>query len=183
MFVPTFLRWHTKTQKIKCHSERSCHRSTTQLWNTDKPTQSNHTEVSVHGCHGSSLTSLWDLINCVWLGCGWCHEIFCIPSQDIKDTSRTVNISKSVLIYNGNQNHHCERGHQIFKDGKIQGTSPPGGTLSCLTREVNLLHVKEPQAPRGPLSKIIGHFPSKSFGKGLAMSWSFIQGVLPIVEK
>jgi hypothetical protein len=31
----------------------------------------------------------------------------------------------------------------------IQGTSPPGGTLSCLTRVVNLLHVKEPQAPRG----------------------------------
>jgi hypothetical protein len=35
------------------------------------------------------------------------------------------------------------------------------GTLSCLTRVVDLLHVKEPQAPRGPLSKIIGHFPSK----------------------
>jgi hypothetical protein len=28
-------------------------------------------------------------------------------------------------------------------------------------RVVNLLHVKEPQAPRGPLSKIIGHFSSK----------------------
>jgi hypothetical protein len=41
------------------------------------------------------------------------------------------------------------------------GTSPPGGTLSCLTRVVDLLHVKEPQAPRGPLSKIIGYFPSK----------------------
>jgi hypothetical protein len=54
--------------------------------------------------------------------------------------------------------------------GKIQGTSPPGGTLSCLTRVVNLLHVNEPQAPRGPVSKIIGHFPSKSFGRGLAMS-------------
>jgi hypothetical protein len=25
-------------------------------------------------------------------------------------------------------------------------------------------------APRGPLSKIIGHIPSKSFGRGLAMS-------------
>jgi hypothetical protein len=45
--------------------------------------------------------------------------------------------------------------------GKIQGTSPPGGTLSCLTRVVNLLQVKEPQATRGPLSKIIGHFRSK----------------------
>jgi hypothetical protein len=45
-------------------------------------------------------------------------------------------------------------GRRIFKDGKIQGTNPPGGTLSCLTRVV-----KEPQAPRGPLSKIIGHRP------------------------
>jgi hypothetical protein len=52
-------------------------------------------------------------------------------------------------------------GRRIFKNGKIQETSPPGGTLSCLTRVVNLLHFKEPQAPRGPLSKIIGHFPSK----------------------
>jgi hypothetical protein len=42
--------------------------------------------------------------------------------------------------------------------------------LSFLTRVVDLLHVKEPQAPRGPMSKIIGHFPSKSFGRGLAMS-------------
>jgi hypothetical protein len=74
-------------------------------------------------------------------------------------------------------------GRRIFQDGKIQGTSPPGGTLSCLTRVINLLHVKEPQAPREPLSKIVGHFPSKSFGRGLAMSWSLIQGVLPIVEK
>jgi hypothetical protein len=53
------------------------------------------------------------------------------------------------------------RGRRIFKDGKIQETSPPGGTLNCLTRVVNLLHVKEPQAPRGTLTKIIGHFPSK----------------------
>jgi hypothetical protein len=43
------------------------------------------------------------------------------------------------------------------KDG--QGTSPPWGTLSCLTRVVDLLHVKEPQAPRGPLSKIYRPFP------------------------
>jgi hypothetical protein len=46
-------------------------------------------------------------------------------------------------------------GCRIFKDGKIQGTSPLGGTLSCLTRVVDLLHVKEPQVPRGLLSKII----------------------------
>jgi hypothetical protein len=52
-------------------------------------------------------------------------------------------------------------GRRIFQDGNIQGTIPPGGTLSCLTRVVNLLHVKEPQTPRGPLSKIIGDFPPK----------------------
>jgi hypothetical protein len=45
-------------------------------------------------------------------------------------------------------------GRRIFKDGKIQGTSPPGGILSRLTCVVDLLHVKEPQAPKGPLSKI-----------------------------
>jgi hypothetical protein len=50
---------------------------------------------------------------------------------------------------------------ESLRTEKIQGTSPPGGTLSCLTRVENLLHVKEPQAPRGPLSKIMGHFPSK----------------------
>jgi hypothetical protein len=32
-------------------------------------------------------------------------------------------------------------------------------TLSRLTRVVDLLHVKEPQAPRGPLSKINRPFP------------------------
>jgi hypothetical protein len=30
-------------------------------------------------------------------------------------------------------------GRRIFKDEKIQGTSPPGGTLSCLTRVVKNL--------------------------------------------
>jgi hypothetical protein len=51
-------------------------------------------------------------------------------------------------------------GRRIFKDGKIQGTSPPGGTLSRLTRVIDLLHVKEPHAPRGPLSKTADIFPS-----------------------
>jgi hypothetical protein len=59
---------------------------------------------------------------------------------------------------------------RIFKDGKIQGKNPPGGTLSCSTRVVNLLHVKEPQAPRGPLRKNYRPFPVQSFGRGLAMS-------------
>jgi Pyruvate/2-oxoacid:ferredoxin oxidoreductase delta subunit len=50
---------------------------------------------------------------------------------------------------------------EFLRTEKFREQSPPGGTLSCLTHVVNLLHVKEPQAPRGPLSKIIGHFPSK----------------------
>jgi hypothetical protein len=37
---------------------------------------------------------------------------------------------------------------------QIQGTSPPGGTLSCLTRVVDSLHVKEPQASEQNLSAI-----------------------------
>jgi hypothetical protein len=71
----------------------------------------------------------------------------------------------------------------MFKDGTIQGTSPPGGTLSRLTRVVHLLHVKEPQAPRGPLSKIIGHtfqflrqmVPpfSGRWGEGMAVDFKF----------
>jgi hypothetical protein len=56
-------------------------------------------------------------------------------------------------------------GRRIFKDGKIQGTSPPGGISSSLTRVVDLLHVKEPQVPMGPLSKIYRHFPSNSSGR------------------
>jgi hypothetical protein len=48
-----------------------------------------------------------------------------------------------------------------FKLDGGRRTSPPGGTLSRLTRVVDLLHVKEPHVPRGPLSKNWGHFPSK----------------------
>jgi hypothetical protein len=52
----------------------------------------------------------------------------------------------------------------------MQGTSPPGWTLSCLTRIVNLLHVKEPQAPRGASEQNYRPFPVQIFGRGLAMS-------------
>jgi hypothetical protein len=55
MFVPTFWRRHTETHSHnnRRHSERDSHRSTTtQLWNADMPISSNHTEVSVHCCHG-----------------------------------------------------------------------------------------------------------------------------------
>jgi hypothetical protein len=40
-------------------------------------------------------------------------------------------------------------GRRIFQDGKIREQSPSEGTLSCLTRVINLLHVKEPQVPKG----------------------------------
>jgi hypothetical protein len=48
-------RQHTKTHSDnnRRHSERDCHRTTTtKLWNADMPPSSNHTEVSVHCCHG-----------------------------------------------------------------------------------------------------------------------------------
>jgi len=49
----TFLRRHTKTHtdSNRCHSERGCHRSTTQLWNPDMSTSSNHTKAFVQCCH------------------------------------------------------------------------------------------------------------------------------------
>jgi hypothetical protein len=40
-------------------------------------------------------------------------------------------------------------GRRIFQDGKIREQSPSEGTLSCFTRVVDLLHVKEPQVPKG----------------------------------
>jgi hypothetical protein len=68
---------------------------------------------------------------------------------------------KSSKLYFERRGFKPGGGRRIFKGGIILGTSPPGGTLSCFTSVVNLLHVKEHQAARGPLSKIIGHFPSK----------------------
>jgi hypothetical protein len=63
--APTFSRRHTKTHSDnnRRHSERDGHRSTT----TQPSTSSNHTEVSVHCCHGkhtvaSSRTLLSDLV-------------------------------------------------------------------------------------------------------------------------
>jgi hypothetical protein len=37
---------------------------------------------------------------------------------------------------------------EFFRTEKF-GNSPSEGTLSCLTRVVDLLHVKEPQVPKG----------------------------------
>jgi hypothetical protein len=105
----------------------------------------------------------------------------CIKKSSYKHVSDFGRLQSSHLMTRVTRVQTRRRSSNIY-GRKIQGTSPPGGTLSCLTRVINLLHVKEPQAPRGPLSKIIGHFPSKSFGRGLAMSGSLIQGVLPIVE-
>jgi hypothetical protein len=35
------------------------------------------------------------------------------------------------------------------EDRKIRGKSPSEGTLSCLAHVVDLLHVREPQVPKG----------------------------------
>jgi hypothetical protein len=40
---------------------------------------------------------------------------------------------------------------QFLRTEKFSERSPPGGTLSRLTRVVDLLHIKEPHVPRGPL--------------------------------
>jgi len=66
--APTFSRWHTKTHagNNRCHSERDYHRSTTtQLWNAEMSTSSNHIKAFVQCCHGkhavaSSRTFLFD---------------------------------------------------------------------------------------------------------------------------
>jgi hypothetical protein len=45
---------------------------------------------------------------------------------------------------------------EFLRTEKFRERSPPGGTLSRLTRVVDLLHIKVPQVLKGPLSKIIG---------------------------
>ena len=53
--APIFSRRHTKTHadSNRCHSERDCHRSTTtQLWNADMSTSSNHAKAFDRCCHG-----------------------------------------------------------------------------------------------------------------------------------
>jgi len=42
----------------RCQSERDCHRSTTtQLWNADMSTSSNHTKAFVQRCHGKHMVA------------------------------------------------------------------------------------------------------------------------------
>ena len=66
--TPTFSRRHTKTHADinRCHSERDCHRSTsTQLWNADMSTSSNHTKDFVQWCHGKhTVASSRTLLSC-----------------------------------------------------------------------------------------------------------------------
>jgi hypothetical protein len=97
--APTILWWHTETHSDnnRHHLERDWYRSkTTQLWNADMPTSSNHTEVSVHCCHSkhmvvSSRTLLSDLIYYTSFSFRhsaavntsdslWCHVIICCSS-------------------------------------------------------------------------------------------------------
>jgi hypothetical protein len=47
----------------------------------------------------------------------------------------------------------------MFQDGKIREQSPSEGTSSCLTRVVDLLHVKEPQVPKGNRWEKLRTFP------------------------
>ena len=75
----TRARAHARTHadNNRCHSERDCHRSTTttttQLWNADMSTSSNHTKAFFQCCHGkhtvaSSRTLLSDhvyLFTCI----------------------------------------------------------------------------------------------------------------------
>jgi hypothetical protein len=59
---------HQNTQIVIDATQKDCHKSTTtQQWNADVPESSNHTEVSVHCCHGkprvaSSRTLLSNLV-------------------------------------------------------------------------------------------------------------------------
>jgi hypothetical protein len=84
---------HQNSDNNRRHSERDCHRSTTtQLWNADMPSSSNHTEGFVHCCHGkytvaSSRTLLSDLVGRVETGIlrrtweRWCHFIMKLVIQ------------------------------------------------------------------------------------------------------
>jgi hypothetical protein len=102
-------------------------------------------------------------------------------SQHVQVTTNSVQVTCSCAYYlptpkrppwsRDNVPTSWPEWRRIFKDGKIQGTSPPWGTLSRLTRVVDLLHVKEPQAPRGPLSKITGHLPSKYIVSNSSGRW------------
>ena len=49
-----FVVGKTHADSNRCHSEKDCHRSTTttQLWNADMSTSSNHTKAFVQCCHG-----------------------------------------------------------------------------------------------------------------------------------
>jgi hypothetical protein len=48
---------------------------------------------------------------------------------------------------------------EFFRTEKFRERSPSEGTLSCLTRVVHLLHVKEPQVPKGNRWGILRIFP------------------------
>ena len=81
---PTFSRRHTKTHaNINiCHSERDCHRSTTtQLWNADMSTSSNHAKAFVLCCHGKHTVASWR----TWLSHHVCKNSYhCVGTSIIK---------------------------------------------------------------------------------------------------
>jgi hypothetical protein len=59
---------------------------------------------------------------------------------------------------------------EFLRTEKFRERSPPGGTLSRLNRVVDLLHVKEPQAPEGPLGKL-SVFPVQSRASNSSGRW------------
>jgi hypothetical protein len=65
--APTFSQRHTKTHSDnnRRNSERDWHRSTTtQLWNAEMPTSSNHTDISVHCYYGKhAVASLRNVLS------------------------------------------------------------------------------------------------------------------------
>jgi hypothetical protein len=70
--------------------------------------------------------------------------------------------------------HEPSDAGSIPADGKIREQSPSEGTLSCLTRVGDLLHVKEPQVPKGNRWTKLRTFPSKK------LTMSPPEGLVPL---
>jgi hypothetical protein len=60
---------------------------------------------------------------------------------------------------------------EFLRTEKFREQSPPGWTLSRLTRVVDLLHVKEPQAPEGEHWAKLSVFPVQSRASNSSGRW------------
>jgi hypothetical protein len=75
--------------------------------------------------------------------------------DDILNKDKTMdNVQKRIICTNIPSSLTFRSYLHIFISGKIQGTSPPGGTLSCLAHVVNLLHVKNLKPQGGLWAKL-----------------------------